>query len=158
MIDEKTINKIRESAFRTAYRMTRNSDYSDDIAQDICLRFIEATNSGNYVDTCKHTGWAARCAHNLVIDNKRKRCNTEFVELNDAAYCYSDFDIEIKDVEIDEIVNKLSIAQRDVIVCKYWGNKRYKDIATSNCISINTACSRGRQAMINLRKMLVMSD
>jgi len=62
-----------------------------------------------------------------------------------------------KNSMLEEAVQQLSKDQQEVLVLKVWGELTFKEIATTLQISNNTAASRYRYALDNLKKQLTPS-
>ncbi|MCD4784306.1 MAG: sigma-70 family RNA polymerase sigma factor [Candidatus Eremiobacteraeota bacterium] len=180
--DDKFIAKYREgdlSALGVLYdrysgplygylmRITGSREEADDILQDTFCKLIEKLE--RYHPRGKFKSYIFRIAHNLAIDNLRKR---RFREDGDMEHyekrittCAANPGISPKDpaqeVVEREIVEKLKSAidklpdeQKQVLIMKHYSGMKFREIAEAMEIPLNTALGRMHYALRYLRKML----
>ena len=158
------LSRHKNRVFAFIMSKIKNKDISDDIFQDTYVKVVNSLQKGKYNEEGKFLPWVMRIAHNLVIDHFRKQKKMQMIRSN------NDFDIfdVIKDSKInadeklikDQIFNDLNLLidklpndQKKVLKMRYYEELSFKKIAEHFDISINTALSRMRYALINLRAL-----
>ena len=161
--------RYKDRIFRFILSKVRNKDLAEDIFQEAFIKVIKTIKSGSYNEEGKFLPWAMRISHNLVIDYFRKASRTSFV--SESSSLNEDFNIfhtlssqnpniedEITSKErlsqMVELVNYLPDSQKRILNMRIFKDFSFKEIATIEEVSINTALGRMRYALINLRKLI----
>lgn len=145
--------------------MVKSEDVANDIFQDTFVKVVTTLKQGRYTDTGRFAAWLTRIARNLVIDFFRQekslgKLSTDDSdidilnrrELSDGTIEDEMIDLQIQD-DVRSLLRRLPDNQRRVIVMRYYKNLSFKEIASATGVSINTALSRMRYAILNMRRM-----
>ena len=159
------LSRHQDRLFNYIYFIVRSKEVAEDIFQETFVKAIVTLQQGRYTNDGKFAAWITRIAHNLVIDQFRIERNentvsndeTEIDLLNNAKL--SEGNIEnrmvneqvLKDVRM--IIDELPDCQREVVLMRYYQDMSFKDIADATGVSINTALSRMRYAVMNMRRI-----
>ena len=142
---------------------------AEDILQDVFYELVEANRLLMPIDHV--TGWLFRVARNRITDLFRKKKPESF---SDTAVADGDDEVlQLEDllpspdagpealyarnVLLDELalaVDELPKEQRDVFVAHELEGRSFKEIAAETGVSVNTALSRKRYAVLHLRERL----
>ncbi len=140
----------------------------DDIFQEAFIRVFLSIKSGKYSDDGRFASWVIRIAHNLIVDNYRRRkvqktmldadCDHTVVETYEERETQASIESEIvrsqELAEVGSLVKHLPQTQRVVIELKHYSGLSFREIAEETDVSINTALGRMRYGIINLRRMM----
>ena len=170
---EKLIDKYKSRIYSFIYSKVLDKDVAEDIFQDTFIKVILTLKSDKYNDEGKFLPWVMRIAHNLSIDyfraNKRMQTVSETVGYSED---YNIFDFlgncdecsETKliktqiDHDLRHLVTLLPDDQKEVLELRIFKDLSFKEIAEETDVSINTALGRMRYAIINLRKIIELSN
>ena len=133
------VRRYEPRLFRYVSRISNVSrDETEDILQDVFIKVYK--NLNGFDPELKFSSWIYRITHNEVISNYRKYKNkvkimsfdkdTEFVKsLADEFDIEQDLNlVELKD-KVLNILNKMSIKYRDVLVLRFLEGKSYREIS-----------------------------
>ena len=146
--------------------MVKDNDVADDILQETFIKAVRVIDEGRYADTGKFLSWILRIAHNQVIDHFRSQKNAKTVSESDAGYNmlgtlrFAERTVEDAMIssqieeDVRRLIERLPAEQREVVMMRYYSGLSFQEIADQTDVSINTALSRMRYALINLRKMI----
>lgn len=161
------LRRHKEKIYTSIYLFVRNTAQAEDLFQDTFVKVIESLRRGKYYEDGKFFPWVMRIAHNLCIDNYRKKKRAPNVAQN----TNDDYDIfnvlELSDIngeqmmirnqqraKVRELVDQLPAEQREVVILRHYAELSFKEIAQMTNVSINTALGRMRYALINMRKAI----
>jgi RNA polymerase sigma-70 factor (ECF subfamily) len=133
------VRRYEPRLFRYVSRISNvSSDEAEDVLQDVFIKVYK--NLNGFDPELKFSSWIYRITHNEVISNYRKYKNklkivsfdkdTEFVKsLADEFDVEQDLNlVELKD-KVLNILNKMSIKYRDVLVLRFLEGKSYREIS-----------------------------
>ena len=133
------VRRYEPRLFRYVSRISNVSrDETEDILQDVFIKVYK--NLNGFDPELKFSSWIYRITHNEVISNYRKYKNkvkvmsfdkdTEFIKsLADEFDIEQDLNlVELKD-KVLNILNKMSIKYRDVLVLRFLESKSYREIS-----------------------------
>jgi len=161
--------RYKDVVFKFILSKVRDSALANDIFQDTFVKVINTLKSGNYKDEGKFLSWVMRISSNLVIDYYRRNNKVRMVsESNSFDEEYSIFHKLASDEKnylqqksYDELesqminlINYLPKAQKEIVEMRIFRDTPFKEIASAENISINTALGRMRYALINIRKII----
>ena len=146
-----------------ARQQTRSQADAEDVLQDAVVRVWKyAREHGEGEPSLPATFLAIRrCAIDLARKNQRrlKREDTAAIESGDPVEWFSDpVEAKEKSRTIQEAIRKLSPEYQEVITMKIWGGLTFAKIAEILDIPQNTAASRYRYALANLRRSLAHAE
>lgn len=148
--------------------LTNNKEDAEDLAQESFARVLK--NLNKYRDTGSFKSWLTTIAKNIFTDEfrkKKRRWNTFSKLPNDEALTNFlinnvqegalniEEQLELRDLqkELEKLISKISPDLRKVLIDRMYENKKHKDIAKEEGVSINTSLGRMRYALTNLRKL-----
>lgn len=168
---EKIMKKYKTPIYAYLLKMVRNTDYANDLFQEIFLKLIK--NIQSYNEEQKFANWIYTVAHNMVIDGFRKNKNRRFESLDqskgeDAGHIsglktagetiaskeLSPENILIKnetDGKIEKAFEILSDEQREVFIMRHYWGLSFKEIAKILKVPIGTALARMARALSKLK-------
>lgn len=154
------IKRYRSKWLNAIFLVIKDRELAEDILQDAIFKIYNALIDNSYKEHQKFASWGNRICKNLAIDFIRSSKN----DLSDSQHL-----LEIKDYAnstlenlisnenqrmLQNAINLLPPAQREVVFLRYYEDLSFKEIAQKNDISINTALGRMRYALINLQKII----
>ena len=158
---EQLVKKYQKKMYRLAFRMTKNHDSADDLAQET---FVKAfTSIRSFKEEYKFYPWICRICMNLSINYlKRKKFTVseselEPYKLEDKKATGDPMSQLIKDELMDRIersIDKLPPPFKVVFILKVCEDLSYEQIAKSLNISVGTVMSRLFRARERLQKSL----
>lgn len=145
------------------FSKVKDRDVSEDIFQDTYIKVIKSLRKGTYNEEGKFLPWVMRIAHNLIVDYFRKQKKLPKLSVNsdfDIFSIISDDSLHMEerlvksqiDIEVQELVTRLPIDQKEVIEMRMYRDMSFKEISENTGVSINTALGRMRYALQNIRK------
>ncbi len=162
---ERLVNRYSSSVFNLILQKVRDEELSNDILQEVWIKFIQVSKANEYKELGKFSGWIHRVARNAVMDYFRKQkrskligiddCRDSILGITDETLNYEEKDLQdqwYKDIKF--AVRQLPLDQQEVIKLRMTSGLSFKDIANETGVGINTALGRMRYAIINLRKIL----
>jgi RNA polymerase sigma-70 factor (ECF subfamily) len=160
----KLVEHYRRPLFGFILRMTEGRGDADEIFQDVWIRVIKSQHRYTHKN---FKSWLFRIAHNLVIDRARKK--KADVSLQDetsdgmtrqdkvaSGGLAPDRTAGARDLggRIQEAVSALPLLQREVFLMRTEGQLTFKEIASIQKVSLNTALGRMHYATTRLRDVL----
>jgi len=155
------VKRHQKNIYRLAFRMTKDHDSADDMAQET---FVKAFISiGSFKEEYKFYPWISRICMNLCINYlKRKKFTLSESELSpqklENQNTVSDpMNEMIKDEIMDRIdssIESLPPPFKAVLILKVYEDLSYKQIAKTLNISVGTVMSRLFRARERLQKSL----
>ena len=155
-------NRYRKQLYGYLHNLLRNSGVDpDDIFEETWLKAINKLSK--YHDDGRFSAWLFRLAHNIFIDHIRQNRNRVFISADQEnmpelpAPDHQRPGDELSNIElgteIQQAVSKLSDEQREVFLLRQQ-ELSFKEIASIQKCSVNTALSRMNYAIKNLRIFL----
>lgn len=158
------IERHRRTLYGYIVNMIGAGADADDVFQTVWLSAIR------YLHNYRHKnlgGWLVRIAHNAVIDRARKRKPDASLDAEDdtgrtlkESLASKAFDPH-REASASELghrirdaVQTLSVDQREVFLLRTQQNMAFKEIASLQGVSINTALARMQYALTHLRPLL----
>jgi len=150
---EKKYNKYFQTLLRIAYNYTLNVSDSEDITQDVFMKYIKANKSFDNEEHEKN--WLIRVTINQSIDylkHKNKNCllisDEYFKNLPDNS------DDDTKNEDLIVYVNMLNFKYRTVIILFYYDKYSIKEISNILRISENSVKVRLNRARVKLKELV----
>ena len=140
--------------FKIAYSYTKNSFDSQDIVQEVFIKFYRARNSFKTEEHLKN--WLIRVTINESIDVLRKNKNKiEVLVGNEYINNLPDTsDADKKNEEIKKCVLSLKDSYKSVIILYYYDGYSVKEIASILKVSENSIKIRLNRARIKLKEII----
>jgi RNA polymerase sigma-70 factor (ECF subfamily) len=162
---ETLLNRHGDAVFHTIFNKVKDRDRTDDIYQDVWIKFINSVKSGDYAESGKFAAWIHRVARNATMDFFRKQQRsplTHCEHMETAASGWADDSLNAEELavaaqlllEAQEAVKRLPANQELVLELRIKAGMSFKEIAEETGVGINTALGRYRYALSNLRRML----
>lgn len=163
------INKHQSKIYGFIYSKIQDRDICDDVFQDTFIKVIKTLKSNSYNEEGKFLPWVMRIAHNLVIDNYRKKAKMPMVRESEEFSIFEKINFDDKSIEnqlisdqikidLNKVIDKLPKEQKEVLVMRYFNDLSFKEIAEETGVSLNTALGRMRYAILNLKKLIIKHD
>jgi RNA polymerase sigma-70 factor, ECF subfamily len=159
------VKKYEDPLMRYIRRITNiNFEDAEDLLQEIFIKVY--TNLNGFDSKLKFSSWIYRIAHNEVISNFRKlkvrpeKINSEINEdilerIKSDLNIEKEIDQKILKNKITNIINKLDIKYKEVIILKYLEEKTYEeisDIIKKPRNSVGTLINRAKKKLNNIIK------
>ncbi len=162
-----TIKSISDRLFGFIKQRVASTEDAEDILQDVFYQF-----AGNTEPIEQVTGWLYKVARNKITDNYRKHklpladdifnsgesgednFNWKEMLMPSDSTPETEYLRNIFWEELQQALDELPVAQREVFVQTEIDGMTFKDIAAHNGESVATLISRKRYAVLHLRKRL----
>jgi len=149
--------KYRDYLLITAFALCHDKNLAEDAVHDTFVRFAENVKTFELTGNLK--AYLAVCVANKVRDFFRSRtCATVPLDESNAGLVLAD---PASMIEVNEQLRLLGAAlaelpdeQRETVVLRIYGRMRFKDIAKSTGVSVNTIKGRYRYAINRLRSIM----
>lgn len=141
--------------------LVRRHDVADDLLQDVFQRAWQAR--GGYEDRGRERSYLLKIADRLVCDRARRQGiettvdDAAWQQLEPSGNQLSPLDeLASRDTssELSASLERLSPAQRRVLLMRYYGELEFAEIARQMEIPLNTALSHARRGLLTLKKTL----
>lgn len=147
--------QLNDPLFRHCYFRLYNRERAKELVQETFTRTWEYMGRGNQIENLR--AFLYRVAHNLIIDDVRKRKAVSLEELAETGFDPPMEDRELAHLlsdaaEARRVVDRLRTAERDLIVMRYIDGLGPKDIAQIMGVSENVISVRLHRAMTRLRE------
>jgi RNA polymerase sigma-70 factor (ECF subfamily) len=163
---ERLVEKYKKRIYYLAYRMTRDHDSADELAQESFVKAYQAMSS--FKPGYSFYTWIYRICVNLSINFlKREKQNVSVDFLRDSGIAI-DRSNELNQLErmiaseqaavVKEALNTLPPDQKAVFILKTYDDMSYEQMADVMDCSMGTVMSRLFRARHKLRKALEMSE
>jgi len=161
--------RYRPQVFMYILSLAKDETLAEDFAQETYIKVLLCLREGRYEHNEKYLSWVKRIAHNIVFDHYRRIAarngydsgeSVDDIEVSRHAEVIDTAPEEAEEREelltaVEESVERLPKEQVYVVKMHYWEGMSFKDIATQQNVSINTALGRMHYAVSNLRKLIV---
>jgi RNA polymerase sigma factor (sigma-70 family) len=141
--------------------LVRRTDVADDLLQEVFRRAWQARD--RYRDQGHDRAYLLTIADRLVIDHSRRLG----LEINVDEAAWDDLEPAANDpipldnlvaaetsAEITAALDQLSLAQRRVLLLRYFGDLTFEQIATQLNCPLSTTLSHCRRGLLTMRKLL----
>lgn len=165
------LERYERPVFALVYRMVRERDLAEDLAQDAFIRAFRGI--GTYKPEYKFSSWIFKIAHNVTIDHLRRR-RLDTISLEGSRYPRTDEErersrpvvassdespaehLENQELrgEIEEAIGKLRPHYRAVILLRHVEGRSYQEIAEITELPLGTVKTYIHRARVEMRKLL----
>ncbi len=161
------VNRYQKTVYHVAYKIVRNEETAEDIAQETFMKAFTALAS--YKSEFRFSTWLCKIAANTSIDHLRKKrihalsldreidTGDGTVEFEVADYSFHperELVAKQQRLSIDEAINSLSERYRQVILYRHRDDKSYEEIAELLNVPVGTVKARIFRARELLKKSL----
>ena len=160
---ETVYREHRDSFFRLAWIILRDSDASEDAVHSAFARLVRLSRSATSSEPKEPRLFVARCVRNAAIDELRGRKGraTKHVNLDEVsdqnAFAGKGLDLVEAD-ELEAALGKLQIEQREVVEMHLRLEFTFREIADVLGQPISTVSSRYQRAIVALRRSMEVTD
>jgi RNA polymerase sigma-70 factor (ECF subfamily) len=166
---EELLDRHRRKLFGYLLRMLRDPDQAEDAFQEVFLRIVKSRT--RYHASASFTQWMYTIAHNLCIDRFRRQGHERLESLEQSQS--NDSDVTLSDripsanpspedgaagaerrVMLERAIMSLGPDKREVFILRERQGLSFKETARVLGIPVNTAKSRMRYALQDLRQYL----
>jgi len=151
--------KYKNNLLRIATGLLNQANVAEDIVHDVFVSLAQSADQLKLSGNLK--AYLATCVANRVRNSNRARQRQMAVSLDETAPVIPDSDKPerwiIHNEELDKLNNamaQLPYNQREVVILHVQGGMKFKAIAKSQNVSINTVQSRYRYGLDKLRSLL----
>jgi RNA polymerase sigma-70 factor (ECF subfamily) len=151
--------KYKNDLFKIAAALLNDKDYIEDVVHDVFVSFSGTVGNFKLSGTLK--GYLSICTANRARDRNRATKRQKNLWPDKAGPIRSDKNRPDESVILDELSEKLYCAmslvpddQREIIILHLLSKMRFRQIAKSKGVSINTIISRYRYGLDKLRSIL----
>lgn len=165
------LERYERPVFSLVYRMVRERDLAEDLAQDAFIRAFRGI--GTYKPEYKFSSWVFRIAHNVTIDHLRRR-RLDTISMEGSRYARTDEErersrpvvaskdespaehVENQELggEIEEAIGKLRPHYRTAILLRHVEGRSYQEIAEITDLPLGTVKTHIHRARVELRELL----
>lgn len=153
------MNSHRKKLFGYLWRFSGSRTIAEELFQETLIKAWNGIR--NYSHQKKFSSWLFTIAHNIAMDNLRKKRNSkQFVEIDEASIehsCPNPEDLLIAKETIDRInqsISNLSDKQKAVFLLRQNGEMSFKEISESMNEPLNTVLSHMHYAVKKIRKQI----
>ena len=150
--------KYADYLLALAAALLQDVNVAEDVVHDVFCKFIESREKFRLAGSLK--SFLGTCVVNLARDRLRAR-RSQTCELDEAAATALDTNVPEQYAifgeqarQLNHEIARLSCEQREVIMLHLRGGMKFREIASLQGISINTAKSRYRYGIEKLRELL----
>jgi RNA polymerase sigma-70 factor (ECF subfamily) len=151
--------KYRDDLLKVAAALLNDTDCVEDVVHDVFVSFAQTVGEFRLRGSLK--GYLSICAANCARDRNRAMQRRRTVSLDDAGTFASAKDRPDRSVVRSELSGQLGHAmtqlpyeQREAIVLHLQSKMKFRQIARSQGVSVNTVMSRYRYGLDKLRSIL----
>jgi RNA polymerase sigma factor (sigma-70 family) len=162
------LHRHKSRVYTAIYLIVKDRYKAEDLLQETFIKAVNTIKGGRYNDEGKFSAWISRIAHNLAIDNFRKKKRYPEIVLEDGSRLFNSMRFAEPSMEDRQIlqdsksklrilIKELPIEQKQVLIMRHYLDMSFQEIADRTGVSINTALGRMRYALINLRKKMIIT-
>ena len=165
------IGRYQRPVFSLIYRMVRDREKSEDLAQETFIKVLNAIE--RYDPSFKFSSWIFKIAHNTALDHLRKK-EPETLSLEGSPHARTEAEIEASTItpesgglnpeqytsnrelgsEIDQAIARLRPEYRTAIVLCHVEGRAYEEIAEIMDVPLGTVKTYIHRARNELKKQL----
>ena len=157
------VNRHKHDIYHFILSRIQDVEQAADLTQDVFIKLFQSAE--RYIPSGKFKSWLLRIAHNICIDEYRKKKYTKVFSLEEESYLVSQVEDRSQEsarrVEQSELqavlttgLQRLPAVYREaLILCQYQG-LRYHEIAAIQKCPLGTVKSRIHTAMKQLKEYL----
>jgi len=150
--------KYKDDLLGLAVTLLKDRSAAEDVVHDVFVAFAQTTGTFHLGGTLK--GYLSTCVANSARDRNRLK-SAQVAGLDAAEAISSDSGGPVEQAmsreesgRLEDLLARLPYDQREVIVLHLRHGMRFRQIASAQCVSINTVQSRYRYGLDKLRSIL----
>ena len=161
-LDESALETIFDTYYQPLYRYiyyhVRHAGTAEDLAADVFSRMLGQIAKGR--GPKQHLrGWLYRVAHNLVVDDSRRRVHREHEPLDERVVSSGpDVETQVEGAVLRQqawaALGKLTTRQRDVIVLRFLEGQENDEIAQILGMSVGAIKALQHRGLASMRRHL----
>ncbi len=144
------ISKQYDKLLSYCYMRVRNQSLAEDIAQEAFVKFFESTG---YRNQGKELAYLYTIARNLCIDYYRKQKDV-LSDISEKCAVSDETDIILTRIEIEQVLDKLELSERELITLKFISELSDADIGKLFGISRFSVHRRLKSVLKKLKEEL----
>ncbi len=150
------VERYAGMVYHAALRQTGNSHAAEDAAQDVFVAL--ARKAGSIPRQATLYGWLFRATRFAVLNQARKNAHRERREQEALVMQPINHPNETESIweritpHLNDALDRLSAADREAVMIRFFGGKSYKDVAEALGVSEDTARKRLSRAIERLRE------
>jgi RNA polymerase sigma-70 factor (ECF subfamily) len=151
--------KYKGDLLRIAAGLSNQASTAEDVVHDVFVSLAQSADKLKLSGNLK--GYLATCVANRMRNSNRARKRQQAITLDETEPVVPDSDKPerwiVRNEELDRLndaMAQLPYAQREVVILRVQGGMKFKAIAQSQNVSINTVQSRYRYGLDKLRSLL----
>ncbi len=143
------VQKHLRQVYNFAFRLTRDRETAEDIAQETFVKVWK--NLKKYNPEKNFKTWLLAIAKNTALDYLRKKKTVSISDFDD--FADRPFLAEDKNI-FDNLLKKISPLYREIILLRYNDRLTFEEIGRILSRPLNTVKSQHRRALMHLKKIL----
>lgn len=156
-------NKLKRLVFVTIFKLVKDRDIAEDLAQDLWLKSFLEIRKGSLVRYDNVPGWFVKMSRNLSLDYLRKQKKMpreplyEYTAQTSVSYTADEYIIRQEaEEQYDRIISQIPEEQRFVLERRVDPKNRisFEELSSETGLNINTLRGRMRYARVNMLKLL----
>lgn len=159
----KLVDSHKSYAFSLAYRIMKDHDEAEDVAQ---MAFIKAFRSLKYFNrTSRFSSWLFRIVYNTALSSLRKKKDTESFEINkyESSGTYTEEPLEAEDRRkiIEKALNKLPEIDRSIVHLFYlqeYSLEEVGEIISMNPNNVKVKLHRARKKLAVIMESILSKE
>ena len=146
----------RPKLVRIAYAVLRDHEEAEDVVQQTLLSVWDRAQRNDIINL---GGYLTRSVRwNAVKRRARQRLDAPLEALGEPSAAGHAPDDRLEAFEVETAIARLPAAQQVVVRLRFYLGLSFREIGTNLSISTNTAASRTRYALANLRRVLGVQE
>lgn len=171
IVISKTVAKESNRLFNFIRKRVKSTVEAEDILQDVFYQLVRVSDDVNTIE--KMSAWLFRVARNRITDQYRKKKSLNFSDMDvpiknedTASLHFESYIPDLNDLPdalltremvwevLEEGLAEIPHVQREVFNMHEFEDLSFKEIAEITGVTVNTAISRKRYAILHLREKL----
>ena len=150
---ELLLDRYQEKVFRLAYSILKEAAKAEEVTQDIFLKLWQVLT--DYDGRASLSTWLYTIARNTSLSASRAESYRRTLPIEDCAPPVSDWEAGLRQLEIEEFVQRLPEMQQKVITLFYLQDRSVEDVAQMMNLPEGTVKShlhRARRSLADLMR------
>lgn len=163
---EVLVNRYKDRIFTGITVLVKDKLLAEDLFQEVFFQIIDSIRDNSYNEECEFLQWSLGKVHTLCVDHFKKVTPLPTITTGDDVDIFEVINIaedgngkvqakKQPDAGMDQLIDLLSVEQREVIVLRHYANFSFRDIAKMIDCSFNATLVRMKFGFLNLRRMML---